>query len=63
VVERFERTHPLRRVRGKYGEPAHWDGLSVLFVLLIRDDRSGVTRSEQEWCDALNREFHVSETR
>jgi hypothetical protein len=63
VVERFEQKHPLRRVKGKYGEPEHWDGLSVLFVLMIREDPSGVTRSEQEWFDALSREHHASGTR
>jgi hypothetical protein len=29
------------RVKGKYGEPEHWDGFSVLFVLMIRDHQRG----------------------
>jgi len=60
VVERFAKQHPLRRVKAKYGEPQHWEGLSILFVLLMREDPSGATRSEQEWCNALSREPDVS---
>jgi hypothetical protein len=50
---------PLRKVKAKYGEPEHWDGFSVLFVLMIKDDRSGVKRSELEWYEALNVEPRV----
>jgi 5-methylcytosine-specific restriction endonuclease McrA len=60
AVERFDKKQPPRRVKGKYGEPEHWDGLSVLFVLMIRDDKSGATRSEIEWYEALTGERSVS---
>jgi len=29
AVEGFQKKHLLRRVKGKYGEPEHWDGCSV----------------------------------
>lgn len=49
----FLKKYPLRPVKGKYGEPKNWDGLSTLFVLMVREDQSGVTRSESEWYQAL----------
>jgi 5-methylcytosine-specific restriction endonuclease McrA len=53
AVDHFQKRQPLKKVKGKYGEPEHWDGFSVLFVLVIQDDKSGVTRSEMEWYEAL----------
>lgn len=61
--ERFEKKHPLRRVKGKYGEPEHWDGFSVLFALMVREDRSGATRSEMGWYEALTKEPDSSESK
>jgi 5-methylcytosine-specific restriction endonuclease McrA len=57
---RVQKKQPLKVVKGKYGEPEHWDGLSILFVLMIRDDQPGVTRSEMEWCRALSGVFEWS---
>ena len=34
----FSAHSPLHRIRGKYGEPTHWDGLSTLFIMLIEQD-------------------------
>jgi 5-methylcytosine-specific restriction endonuclease McrA len=34
----YLRENPPRRVKGKYGEPKHWDGLSSLFVVLAREN-------------------------
>jgi 5-methylcytosine-specific restriction endonuclease McrA len=52
VVEDFQRAVPTRVVKGKYGEPAHWDGLSTLFVVLARG-RADLAASERGWLDAL----------
>ncbi len=54
---------PLRKVKAKYGEPEHWDGFSVLFVLMVRGDKSGVTRSEMEWYEAFSGERDVPRTK
>jgi hypothetical protein len=54
-ADEFRKKHPLRRIRGKYGEPLHWDGLSTLFVLFVRQDATGVTRAEMEWYEALRK--------
>jgi hypothetical protein len=45
-------------VKGKYGEPNRWDGLSMVFVMLARRDPYGLTPGEREW---LN-EFTAAET-
>lgn len=41
-----------RPVKGKHGEPQHWDGLSTFFVLLTKDINS-LTLTEKQWRDAL----------
>ena len=45
--------HPLRLVKGKYGEPKHWDGLASLFVVLARQSPASLTASERLWFRAL----------
>jgi 5-methylcytosine-specific restriction endonuclease McrA len=40
-------------VKGKYGEPQHWDGLSSLFVMLAQRDPPILTVGEKEWLRAL----------
>jgi hypothetical protein len=49
--------HPLRLVKGKYGEPTHWDGLSSLFIVLARQSPNELNASERVWLRAL--ENHV----
>jgi 5-methylcytosine-specific restriction endonuclease McrA len=53
-VEAFEQAVPQRKVKGKYGEPQHWDGFSALFVLLGQG-REDLTASEKGWLRALDR--------
>jgi len=36
-----------------YGEPKAWDGFSALFIVLARQNRSELTRSEADWLEAL----------
>lgn len=40
-------------IKGKYGEPQHWDGLSALFVVLAERDPSVLTSSERDWLRVL----------
>jgi 5-methylcytosine-specific restriction endonuclease McrA len=47
TAEEFLRRYPLRRVRGKHGEPIHWDGLASLFVLLISNHPQHATLTER----------------
>jgi 5-methylcytosine-specific restriction endonuclease McrA len=50
--------NPPHRVRGKYGEPTRWDGLSSLFVVLARESRELLTVTEKRWLHTL--EAHLS---
>jgi 5-methylcytosine-specific restriction endonuclease McrA len=45
--------HPVKKVKGKYGEPAHWDGLASLLVLLVEENPKVATASERAWARAL----------
>jgi hypothetical protein len=40
-------------VKGKYGEPQHWDGLSSLFVVLARENPERLTALERGWLREL----------
>lgn len=44
---------PRKFVKGKYGEPAAWDGLSQLFVALARRFAKDLTMSDKQWLAAL----------
>jgi hypothetical protein len=50
---KWEEKRPYKFVKGKYGEPVSWDGLSSLFVLLARRDSIGLLVSEQQWLAAI----------
>ena len=54
VVEEFQRAVAARTVKGRYGEPEHWDGLSTLFVLLARSGNVILSAAERGWLAALN---------
>jgi hypothetical protein len=41
-------------IKGKYGQPQHWDGFSSLFVILARRDPVGLTVSEKGWLKVLD---------
>jgi hypothetical protein len=41
-------------IKGKYGEPQNWDGLSSLFVVLAGRQASALTTSERAWLKALS---------
>ena len=52
----WERNHPVRAVKGKYGEPVGWDGFSSLFLFLADEYASSLTESEKAWVKALKSE-------
>jgi len=51
----FAEKSPLRPVKGKYGEPDNWDGLSTLFVVLAEQSPKTLTSYERDWLNALKR--------
>lgn len=46
---------PRKFVKGKYGEPQHWEGLSELFVALARRFPSELSVSDKQWLAAIQR--------
>lgn len=55
AADDFRKRFPLRPIKGKYGEPEDWDGLSTLFLLLVAKNPDSVTPNERGWVLALNR--------
>ena len=51
--DEFSRKSPRRTVKGKYGEPQDWDGLSTLFVILIERAPGTASASERDWMKHL----------
>lgn len=51
--EDFRKRSPRHQVKGKYGEPQEWDGLSTLFVALIERDPETARPSELDWLRVL----------
>jgi 5-methylcytosine-specific restriction endonuclease McrA len=49
----WDRRHKHKPVKGKYGEPQHWDGLSSMFVVLAGRFPEKLTAGEREWLRAL----------
>jgi hypothetical protein len=53
LADDFSKRLPRHRVKGRYGEPEHWDGLSSLFVLLVQQAPQGASQSELDWLRAF----------
>lgn len=47
--DEFSKRSPRRTVKGKYGEPENWDGLSTLFMVLADRERETASASELDW--------------
>lgn len=47
--DKFYKGAPRPTVKGKYGEPENWDGLSALFVILIDRNSDTAIASELGW--------------
>jgi hypothetical protein len=51
--EEHLKRNPVKKVKGKHGGPAHWDGLSTLYMLLAQEYPAIVTTTDQQWLTAL----------
>jgi hypothetical protein len=50
---------PKRRpIKGKYGEPQNWDGLTALFVVLAEHNLAKLTAGERDWLKAIKNMAH-----
>lgn len=52
-AEDFSKRRPRIPVKGKYGDPLDWDGLSNLFMVLIARIPGTATATEHAWLRAL----------
>lgn len=52
-VADFKARSPLRPVKGKYGEPMDWDGMSAVFTALASTNSDDLSDSERAWLVAL----------
>jgi 5-methylcytosine-specific restriction endonuclease McrA len=53
VGEEFRNRNPSKRVKARYGEPKHWDGLVSVFMVLAESRRQQLTANERAWYRAL----------
>jgi HNH endonuclease len=53
-MEKWDGRPVDKPIKGKYGEPQDWDGLSMLFVMLAARNPTGLTASEKAWLKALS---------
>jgi hypothetical protein len=52
-IDAFTSRSPLGPVKGKYGEPTAWDGMSTVFVVLAKNNAADLSDREREWLSAL----------
>ncbi len=53
TAEAFVKRRPRIPVKGKYGDPLDWDGLSAIFTILIAKNLDTATLTELAWFRAL----------
>ena len=49
----FTRRSPRRLIKGKYGEPEHWDGLSTMFVIPLERFPNVASAADRNWLKYL----------
>jgi hypothetical protein len=52
-LDKWGRRVMYKPVKGKYGEPQHWDGLSGVFVILAERNPVGLTFCQKAWLKVL----------
>lgn len=52
-LEAWEQREKRSPVKGKYGEPETWDGLTTLFIALAERNPGLLTTTERDWLRAL----------
>jgi len=52
-LDKWNQREKRSPIKGKYGEPQHWDGLTSVFVMLAERNPAKLTAGEREWLRAL----------
>lgn len=53
AIDKWERREKRSPIKGKYGEPHHWDGLTSVFVLLAQRQFALLSADQRQWLKAL----------
>ena len=56
ALERWEQREKRKPIKGKYGEPQDWDGLTAVFVILAERHRARLTTEEKHWLKGFKSE-------
>jgi hypothetical protein len=54
-LREFTEKSPRHPIKGKYGEPQDWDGLSTLFVILVERTPTTASATDLDWLKHLKR--------
>jgi hypothetical protein len=54
----FEKRPRRKPIKGKYGEPQHWDGLTSLFLTLAKRHQDALTAEDRSWVNAIEEEMN-----
>ncbi len=60
TILEWEKRHKYKPVKGKYGEPRHWDGFSSVFAVLAERHANALTPGQRGWLKALKSTTPVS---
>jgi 5-methylcytosine-specific restriction endonuclease McrA len=53
LLDKWKQRETRKPVKGKYGDPQDWDGLSSMFVMLAERHRSKLNVGERDWLRTL----------
>ena len=57
-LAKWDQREKRKPVKGKYGEPQHWDGLTSVFVMLAARRSDELTSGERQWLKVLKPSVH-----
>lgn len=52
-LDKWSKRPTRKPIKGKYGEPQHWDGLASVFVVLAERNPATLTAGERDWLRAI----------
>jgi hypothetical protein len=57
-LDKWSKRHMRKPIKGKYGEPQHWDGLTSVFVTLAERNLAALAAGEKDWLKAIKSNEH-----
>lgn len=59
-LDKWNERKKRRPIKGKYGEPQHWDGLASVFVILAERNPARLTAGERDWLKAIKAKENIT---